>query len=280
MNRKMLLIANPGPPDDPEHYCEGVNVDVQAYLDFFHSPLGGSWYEFEIKVLKYPSCAEVRSALTELRRADYSMIVFCGHGYSNQYDETILELSKDEELPASELRGPCAKRSIILDCCRKKWAPIKEPLIGSPEPLSFLTPRGFPRLRPAVSMRKRLPPQTADWWSCMPAPWERLPVTTARKVVITATLCAVPLWNGRISTILTRMLLMLPPSIPGPPYMWAACPLITSTPKLKNPELGAPCFPLLSPAENKIVYHSKRGDAEIRIPLFIHPVTFLRNCQI
>ena len=131
MNRKMLLIANPGPPDDPEHYCEGVNVDVQAYLDFFCSPLGGGWYEFEIKVLKYPSCAKVRSALTELRWADYSMIVFCGHGYSNQYDETILELRKDEELPASELRGPCAKRTIILDCCRKKWAPIKEPLMES-----------------------------------------------------------------------------------------------------------------------------------------------------
>ena len=67
---------------------------------------------------------------------------------------------------------------------------------------------------------------------------------------------------------------------PGPPYMRAACPLITSTPKLKNPELGVPCFPLLSPAENKIVYHSKRGDAEIRIPLFVPPVTFLRDRQI
>ena len=35
MNRKMLLIANPGPPDDPEHYCEGVNVDVQACQKHF-----------------------------------------------------------------------------------------------------------------------------------------------------------------------------------------------------------------------------------------------------
>lgn len=86
MKRKMLIIANPG-ERDAENYCEGVNQDVPRYHRFFTSIQGGAWKTDEIKTLIRPEPREVDLALSELKSADYSMVIFCGHGYSRKTEQ-------------------------------------------------------------------------------------------------------------------------------------------------------------------------------------------------
>lgn len=82
----MLIIANPG-ERDAENYCEGVNQDVTRYQCFFTSIQGGAWKSDEIKTLICPEPWEVALALSELKSAEYSMVIFCGHGYSAKAEQ-------------------------------------------------------------------------------------------------------------------------------------------------------------------------------------------------
>lgn len=119
MERKVLIISNPGEQGD-EHYCKGVLRDVENYVDYFKSPLGGGWnISTEIVLLSRPAVPTLRQELASLCKVDYSLIVFTGHGgYSEKSDSTILELRKQEHIDSSELRCGTKKRTIILDCCR------------------------------------------------------------------------------------------------------------------------------------------------------------------
>lgn len=70
----MLIIANPG-ERDAENYCEGVNQDVTRYQCFFTSIQGGAWKSDEIKTLICPEPWEVALALSELKSAEYSIVI-------------------------------------------------------------------------------------------------------------------------------------------------------------------------------------------------------------
>lgn len=119
MNKKILIISNPG-EKDAENYCEGVNVDVREYISFFTSANGGAWNEDEIIILNKPTVSDLNKALYKLQNCEYSIIVFCGHGYYSLHnDSTFLELQTDIEYNSSLLRSNTSKRTIILDCCRK-----------------------------------------------------------------------------------------------------------------------------------------------------------------
>lgn len=127
MRRKALIISNPGEKGE-ENYCEGVNKDVVNYKEFLMSPQGGYWFESEIDCLDRPSFELLKVYMALLNNADYTMIVFCGHGYSYK-DETILELKKDCEVYADSLKNGAKKRTIILDCCRKEAKSLNESII-------------------------------------------------------------------------------------------------------------------------------------------------------
>ena len=116
MTRKMLIISNPGEIGE-ENYCEGVNKDVKNYIQFFTSALGGGWYESEIIHLERPYPSMVNAALQTMHTTDYSMVIFCGHGYSYE-GETIIELRKGFDYKTSSFRGSAGKRTVVLDCCR------------------------------------------------------------------------------------------------------------------------------------------------------------------
>lgn len=127
MSRKALIISNPG-EIGAENYCEGVNKDVINYKDFLMSPQGGYWFENEIICLKRPSFEVLDSYMKSLNNIDYTMIIFCGHGYSYK-DETIIELKNDCDVYADSLKNGAIKRTIILDCCRKGAKSIDESII-------------------------------------------------------------------------------------------------------------------------------------------------------
>ena len=118
MNRRALIIANPG-EQGKAGYCHGVNRDVDNYKAFLKSPIGGLWREDEIIVRHQPSRAMTTIDITQQRRADYSVTVFCGHGYhSAAADSTIIELTGGVDIDSSELRVGAPKHTLILDCCR------------------------------------------------------------------------------------------------------------------------------------------------------------------
>jgi hypothetical protein len=119
MIRNALIVSNPGELG-AQNYCEGVKVDVQNYISFLKSPLGGGWLEEEITHLSRPSCNDLDSYISKLAIYDYSFIAFCGHGFhSAQRGSTMLELKKGHEFDSLSLRNNANKRTIILDCCRK-----------------------------------------------------------------------------------------------------------------------------------------------------------------
>ncbi|WP_146680170.1 caspase family protein [Oceanococcus atlanticus] len=131
MNKKILLISNPGEPG-AENYCEGVNVDVREYKSYFTSPIGGAWTADEIRHLDRPRVDDVRQEISALANLDYSLVIFCGHGwYSATDSSTILELRAGQSMDEAELRYQGAKRTILLDCCRKVYREsLKEELLA------------------------------------------------------------------------------------------------------------------------------------------------------
>jgi hypothetical protein len=120
MKRKILLITNPGEVGS-EHYDKGVYVDIENYKSYFMAPYGGYWSESEeILHLDKPTKSCVDKELLELSSCDFSIIIFCGHGYySSCSDSNILELDLNERIDSLDLRKYADKRIIILDSCRE-----------------------------------------------------------------------------------------------------------------------------------------------------------------
>lgn len=125
MTRKMLIIANPG-EQGSESYCEGVNQDVTQYKNFFLSNLGGAWEPEEIETLVCPFAVQVDASLKKLTLADYSMVVYCGHGYSRKNGVTMVELRTNCDYDSTKFNQGAYKHTVILDCCRAIYEPIYE----------------------------------------------------------------------------------------------------------------------------------------------------------
>jgi hypothetical protein len=120
ITRRALLIANPGEAGQ-ENYCRGVYADINNYRHFLTSAPGGAWNpEIEIKYLNKPTKKELAIPLIKCELADYSFILFTGHGYfSEDLQEPVLELGSGETICLSELLAPNTKRTVVLDCCQK-----------------------------------------------------------------------------------------------------------------------------------------------------------------
>jgi hypothetical protein len=119
MKRKALIIGSPG-NEGEKFYLPGVEVDFQAYVAFLKSPLGGAWRDDEIIAWRNPSDILVRIAIRLQADADFSMTVFCGHGYHDEeQDSTYVVLEKDVNLDSTFLRRGASKHILVLDCCRE-----------------------------------------------------------------------------------------------------------------------------------------------------------------
>ena len=112
MRRKALLIAHPGAGED---FLPGVFEDLNRYQRFLRSPIGGWWGEDEVAVLEEPDAREVLSAIQWTKDADYSLVMFSGHGKKPGVF-TIVSLG-ESELSAQRLKTG-RPQTVILDCCR------------------------------------------------------------------------------------------------------------------------------------------------------------------
>jgi hypothetical protein len=145
MIRKALIIGG------PDSQIPGVYDDMRNYRDFFKSSSGGGWYEHEITTLENPSSFQAREALKSLQNADYSIVVFAGHGYfSGAKGCTVVELKPDVEMEEHELKVGAKKHTLIIDACRVFVpAPVQKMVFDS------LTTERF-RAHASVSASRRL----------------------------------------------------------------------------------------------------------------------------
>lgn len=117
MKRRALIIGHPG-EGEPDR--TGVQVDVREYIAFLKREHGGFWYPEEIERLMRPGISDVLDAVERLKGADYSLVVFAGHG-DQEDGETFIGL-EGGTLDSDSLRTG-KKQTIILDCCRVERPP-------------------------------------------------------------------------------------------------------------------------------------------------------------
>jgi len=123
MNRKLVLIISDGGGNAP---LRGVHIDKNNYLNFFKAPEGGAWKDEEIKVFDNNDFdKEWIHSISLLGRLehhpiDYFLIVYCGHGFTDQYGNIRLQVRTDCDLKLYDLLaavGP-TRCLVIADSCR------------------------------------------------------------------------------------------------------------------------------------------------------------------
>lgn len=121
MKRKILIVTNPGKKTDI-NYCAGVYRDAENYINFFKEPFGGYWSDSEIKYMDKPSLKSLDYEFQKACRAEFSIIIFSGHGwYSSQSLSNILQINDDQQIDSNALKAHTKKRIVILDCCREVY---------------------------------------------------------------------------------------------------------------------------------------------------------------
>lgn len=124
MKRRIIIITNAGKVGS-ENYCEGVFRDRENYITFFKAAYGGFYADTEIRPFDKPSKLKVREELKSLENdsIEFSIIIFCGHGwYSTISNSSIFHLNDSEQIDSLEFRAGGKKRIIIEDNCRKPYA--------------------------------------------------------------------------------------------------------------------------------------------------------------
>lgn len=124
MNRKLVLIISDG--GNGANHLKGVHIDENNYLNFFKSPEGGAWMDHEILVYDQNNFdVDVLHAIDLGARAEnnpivYYLIVFCGHGYTDELGRIHLEVRMDCDLLLENLQAAVARSRylIIADSCR------------------------------------------------------------------------------------------------------------------------------------------------------------------
>jgi hypothetical protein len=124
MVRRALLIACTG-KKGTQGYIPGTLVDKNSYNNYLKSYTGGSWDNNEIIRLENPTKEDVEFAIYSMKIADFSFVVFSGHGGTYKTDNRVVIELGDEELNISGLRTSSDRQITILDTCRTY---ISEPL--------------------------------------------------------------------------------------------------------------------------------------------------------
>lgn len=113
MKRRALIIGS------PDKDIPGVLDDMKNYRAFLKSFAGGAWFDQEIVTLESPTKPQLSAQIDLLKPADYSFLVFAGHGgYSAYQRATLLKLNSSTDISEDELKVGAPKRTVIIDACR------------------------------------------------------------------------------------------------------------------------------------------------------------------
>lgn len=116
IRRALIIYCN----DTYSGALPGPEQDNENYRSFLTSYLGGEWYDAEIKSLNNPTSIlveQIRQVF--LNGADYTFIIFTGHGFINTADNGFqyVELS-DKNISIRKLITDAKRQTIIFDACR------------------------------------------------------------------------------------------------------------------------------------------------------------------
>lgn len=129
MKRYAILIQAPLNGAD---YLKGVAVDIACWRKHLKTLFGGAWLDEEIILLKNPSKSVLSNALTMAKFADYSIVIFSGHGFVKKgplgFPETwvyINDFPNEDEatFPVNKLNPGTPRCLVSIDCCRKYTEP-------------------------------------------------------------------------------------------------------------------------------------------------------------
>lgn len=123
MRRKLYLIISDGGGNTP---LRGVHIDKENFLNFFKSPEGGAWKDDEILVFENNdfdlNILEINdlNARVDKKPIDFYLIVYCGHGFTDQHKQIYFDIRPDKDLKLNDLLGAVAKSRclVIADSCR------------------------------------------------------------------------------------------------------------------------------------------------------------------
>ena len=113
-------------------HLDGPEYDNLNYRDFLTSKLGGEWFDHEILSIKNPTSLKLFNAMTYFfSAADYTFIIFSGHGYLNKADNNrqYVELL-DKDISILNLCSKALKQTLIIDACRGYHTPNQFMLKG------------------------------------------------------------------------------------------------------------------------------------------------------
>ncbi len=126
ITRKAILIGCPGPSTN---FLRGVKKDIANMSRFLLSDKGGAWLENEIITLPDPKAVDALS-IVESALADYVLIYFSGHGFTDNRNNSRMLSLRDGNIPDWFLLNASPRQIIIIDACRNFSAPS---LGGAPE---------------------------------------------------------------------------------------------------------------------------------------------------
>lgn len=127
MYRRILLLNNPGIPN--VNYRPTVFSVQERYRNYFMSPMGGYW-DNDYEIMEMPEGMNgieqsmwLEGTIKNLNLlADYSIIVFTGHGGAVKNAGNVnecIQLSSGALFPIQSLMPEAGKsRTIIIDACR------------------------------------------------------------------------------------------------------------------------------------------------------------------
>lgn len=109
-----------------ESNLPGTYMDIQALCDYLISIAGGAWERSEVEVLRDPSRAQVRQAMSWIAGADFSFVSFSGHGCEREVElypgirvpMTHMVCSDGLQVRRTELTPSHGRSVVLLDCCR------------------------------------------------------------------------------------------------------------------------------------------------------------------
>lgn len=125
MKRCAILIQA---PLSGANYLKGVAVDIACWRKHLKTLSGGAWLDEEIVLLKNPTKSSLLNALTLAKFADYSIVIFSGHGFVKKgplgFPETWVYINdsaneEDATFSVNKLNPGTPRCIISVDCCRK-----------------------------------------------------------------------------------------------------------------------------------------------------------------
>ena len=134
--RKAIIICGTY-REGHENFLPGTQQDAKFLKKFLMSDLGGDWTNEEIKIYTNPTEEEILT-INEIQ-CDYSIVVFTGHGFTNDENEELYFDINDIGYHNKYFKTQALKQTLIYDCCRSYFTPeANYTLFESMEKIAFV----------------------------------------------------------------------------------------------------------------------------------------------